>query len=396
MARVKLTKRFAESAGPGEYWDTELRGFVLLVTARCHRSFQVRYRLPHRKGTHTYGSYPALSVEQAREVARCKLFAISQGRDPSAEKLAARRAWTVKQLSEHFIAEHLPQLREASQVSYRHCIKTYILPSLGRQVVSEVSRADILRMFRDAQKKSSKLVDGEVTRSGATTANRVLAVTSCMFSEGVAQGLRIDNPCKLVKRHPENKRERYLDATETARLLAACDASRHLNGANLIRLLTLTGARRGETMKARWDEFDLDTGVWRKPSHHTKQKRNHRLPLSPAAVAVLRDMRAAAVGPWLFPSSDPATPVADLKKSVARIFNDAELGKDVTLHTLRHSFAARVVSAGHGLHAAGTLLGHTQAATTHRYAHLEHDAQRRALSDVDTAIANARARLPCP
>jgi integrase len=393
MAKVKLTKRFVETAGPGEYWDTDLSGFVLLITPRGHRSFQVRYRLPHRKGTHTYGSYPALSVEQAREVARGKLFGISQGSDPSAEKLAARRAWTVKQLSEHFIVEHLPQLRAASQVTYKHYLKAYILPAVGRQLVAEVTRADILRMFRDTQKMARKVVDGKVTRPGTTTANRVLAVASSLFSEAIAQGLRTDNPCKLVKRHPENKRERYLDATETARLLAVCDKSPHLNGANFIRLLTLTGARRGETMQAKWDEFDLDAGIWLKPSHHTKQKRSHRLPLSPAAVAALRDIRAASASPWLFPSEDPDKPVTDLKKSVAVIFKEAGLGKDVTLHTLRHSFAARVVSAGHGLHAAGTLLGHTQAATTHRYAHLEQDAQLRALRDVDSAIASAQARL---
>ncbi len=83
----------------------------------------------------------------------------------------------------------------------------------------------------------------------------------------------------------------------------------------------------------------------------------------------------------------------DPKRGVALIFKAAGLGKDVTLHTLRHSFAARVVSSGHGLHAAGKLLGHTQAQTTHRYSHLEHDSQRRALCDVDAAIEAAQKRL---
>lgn len=388
MAKVKLTKRFTEKAGPGEYWDTDLSGFVLLVTPRGHRSFQVRYRLPHRKGTHTFGSYPALSVEQAREIARVKLFAVAQGHDPSAEKLAARKAWTVKQLSEHFIAEHLPQLREASRVSYRHYLKSYVLPAIGRLTVAEVSRTDVLRMFRDAQKKAARTKDGKVIRTGSTTANRVFATASSMFSEAIAQGLRTDNPCKLIKRNPENKRERYLDASETIRLLVACDHSPYLNAANLIRLLVLTGARRGETLVARWEEFDLDAAVWVKPSHHTKQKKSHVLPLSPAAVAALKSMKETANEecPWLFPGTSLGRSMLDPKRGVALIFKAAGLGDGVTLHTLRHSFAARVVSAGHGLHAAGKLLGHTQAATTHRYAHLEHDTQRRALADADRAI----------
>lgn len=393
MAKVKLTKRFTETAAAGEYWDTDLSGFVLLVTKRAHKSFQVRYRLPYRKGTHTFGSFPAMSVDQARDVARAKLFAISQGCDPSAEKQAARRAWTVKQLAEHFMAEHLPQLREASRVSYRHYLQRYVLPAIGQRVVAEVTRSDVLSMFRDAQRRAAKKLDGKVVRLGTTTANRVLAVTSSMFSEAIAQGLRTDNPCKLVKRHPENKRERYLDTVETARLLAVCDSSAHTNGANFVRILVLTGARRGEALVARWEEFDLEAGVWLKPSHHTKQKRNHLLPLSQAAVAALKDMKAAATGPWLFPGNLKSQPAADLKKSVAHIFKAAGFGSDVTLHTLRHSFAARIVSAGHGLHAAGKLLGHTQAATTHRYAHLEHDAQRRALEDADSAVFKARSNL---
>lgn len=392
MALVKLTKRFVESAATGEYWDTELRGFVFLVTPRGHRGFQVRYRLPHRKGTHTFGNYPSMTVEQARAVARAKLFAISQGSDPSAERHAARKAWTVQKLAEHYISVHLPQLRESSRVGYLGHLQAYILPSIGRRTVAEVTRTDVLQLFREVQRRARKMEGERVIRTGMTAANRVLATTSSMFSEAIAQGLRADNPCAQVKRNPENKRERFLGANETARLLAVCDHSPHLNAANLIRLLVLTGARRGETLRARWEEFDLDAALWIKPSHHTKQKRSHVLPLSPTAVAALKTMKEQTddACPWLFPNGAKNQYVQDPKWGVALIFKAAGLDPGVTLHTLRHSFAARVVSAGHGLHAAGKLLGHTQAATTHRYAHLEQGTQRRALLDADASISTAR------
>lgn len=396
MALAKLTKRFVESAPPGEYRDTELQGFVLLVTPRRHRSFQVRYRLPHRKGTHTYGSYPAMSVEQARTVARAKLFAVSQGIDPGEEKQSARKAWTVKQLADHYVAEHLPRLRKASRTGYLHHLEAYIVPALGRQTVADVSRADVLRLFRDVERRARKVEGARVIRTGMTAANRVLATASSMFSEAIAQGTRMDNPCLSIKRNPEKKRERYLDADETARLLMTCDQSVHINAANLIRLLIFTGARRGETLRARWQEFDLGAALWAKPSHHTKQNRSHLLPLSEAAVTVLKQMKTTADErcPWLFPGRDHVRPLQDPKYGVSQILRAAEFGKDVTLHTLRHSFAARVVSAGHGLHVAGALLGHTQASTTHRYAHLEHGAQLKALRDVEAAICSARRRLP--
>src|SRR5947207_2899855 len=73
--------------------------------------------------------------------------------------------------------------------------------------------------------------------------------------------------------------------------------------ANIIRLLLLTGARRGEVMNARWDQFDLDNAIWTKPAHTTKQRRPHRAPLSRAAVELLRRIRATAPAkcPWVFP-----------------------------------------------------------------------------------------------
>lgn len=100
--------------------------------------------------------------------------------------------------------------------------------------------------------------------------------------------------------------------------------------------------------------------------------------------------------PWLFPGTTLSQPLQDPKRGVTLIFKAAGLDKGVTLHTLRHSFAARVVSAGHGLHATGKLLGHTQAATTHRYAHLEHETQRRALADLDKRLLAAMSALASP
>ena len=97
---------------------------------------------------------------------------------------------------------------------------------------------------------------------------------------------------------------------------------------------------------------------------------------------------------WLYPGAQHGRRLASPKRPVRTILGRAGLSGDMYLHTFRHRFAARVVSAGHGLHAAAKLSGHTQAATTtHRYAHLERDAQRRAPVDVDTDFARARDAL---
>jgi integrase len=397
MAKAKITARVIEAAGPGEFWDTDVTGFKLIVTRAGAKSFAIEGRLHGRKVKHTFGRVGTMTLEQARRRAKDLLFEIVQGRDPAATALAARREWTLKELVGEYKTGYLPNLRPATQQHYTDHFDRFILPELGKRKVSDIAAADALRLFRSVEARCRRVVDEKVVRSGKTTANRVIATLSSLLSESVRLGLRTDNPCRAVRRNQESKRERYLSEHETARLLAACDASPHVVAANLIRLLVFTGARKGETLAARWSEFDLTKGIWTKPSHHTKQNRTHAVPLSQAALALLRDMRLeaeqAGEKDWLFPGAQTGRRLVSPKRAVRRILEQAGLSGDVCLHTLRHSFAARVVSAGHGLHAAGRLLGHTQAATTHRYAHLECDAQRRALHDVDLAIASAAAKL---
>jgi integrase len=175
-------------------------------------------------------------------------------------------------------------------------------------------------------------------------------------------------------------------------LLAECDRSPFANAANLIRLLIHTGARKGETLQAKWEEFDLDRATWTKPSHHTKQNKTHAVPLSAAAVELLRMMQEANTekSPWPFPGAKPDCHLVDPKRAIATIFAAAGIGDGATLHTLRHSFGSLMVSTGQSLHVTGRLMGHTQAATTHRYAHVGHDPQREALAAAGASLQRAR------
>ena len=144
-----------------------------------------------------------------------------------------------------------------------------------------------------------------------------------MFSMAIRWGLRADNPCRGIERNQEHKRQRYLTGPELARVTTALANMRDRGAADAIRLMLLTGARRGETLAARWRDIDLEAGVWVKPGSTTKQKTTHRVPLSEAAVRLLTEMRrqAGAEAELLFPAPVKAGPSHRDPGGVARASN---------------------------------------------------------------------------
>jgi integrase len=206
-----------------------------------------------------------------------------------------------------------------------------------------------------------------------------------MFGMATRWGWRADNPGRGIERNTEHRRSRYLTGDELARLASALANLRDVAAANAVRLLLLTGARRGELLAARWGDFDLVAGVWTKPGSTTKQKSLHRVPLSDVAVRLLIEMRRqAGDADWLFPSGRGGhrTNVDDAWNALRKA---ADI-PDVRLHDLRHSFASISVSAGASLPLIGSLLGHSTPTTTARYAHLFDDPARRAANRVAEAI----------
>ena len=221
-----------------------------------------------------------------------------------------------------------------------------------------------------------------------TVANRTLAVLSKMFSLAVRWGWRIDNPCKGVERNQERKRTRYLTGPELTRLSAALAELRDQQAANAVRLLLLTGARRGELLAAKWDDIDLEAGVWVKPGATTKQDTEHRVPLSKAACRLLAEMReqAGEHADWIFPASRGGGHRPHINGAWIELRKAAKLG-GARLHDVRHTFASTLASAGLSLPVIGALLGHSTPVTTARYSHLFDDPLRVAVERVSAIIA---------
>ena len=196
------------------------------------------------------------------------------------------------------------------------------------------------------------------------------------------------NPCKGIERNHEEGRERFFSQPE---LVAITDALAKYAGvaADCVRLIMLTGCRPAEAMTAEWEEFDKEPGYWIKPSAHTKQRKVHRLPLSPPAIELIDRLRKKRKGTWVFPGDIAGEPLKALWHVWHFVRKETGLGQDARIYDLRHTFASVGAGGGLGLPIIGRLLGHTQSRTTQRYAHLADDPLREAAEKITTVITGA-------
>jgi len=212
-----------------------------------------------------------------------------------------------------------------------------------------------------------------------------------MFSLAIRWGMRADNPAKGIERNPETGRKRYLKGDELARLVTALAAHPDRQAADIVRMLLLTGARRGEVFAMRWADIDLTEGTWTKPGSTTKQKTEHIAPLSAPArqlLAEISDKQRKPLGTFVFPGDSATGHAVELKRAWRTICKAADI-TGLRVHDLRHSFASQLVSGGASLPLIGALLGHSNPTTTARYAHLFQDPQRAAVEKVGAVITAA-------
>lgn len=382
--------------GSSLVWDSELTGFAVRVFApssahpKGARTFLLSYWRNGSERRFRIGSWPDWSIMAARAEAKELRQRIDRGEDPASDRQARRAAPTMAALAERYRTEHLPRKSEQS----RHddgVMVGHILRHIGAdRRVADVHHGDIVALHR------------AITESGhPVLANRTVACASRMFSLALkpmagedkpwrdqAQG----NPVKGIERNPEAAKERFLSPAEQAAVADALDAYGRTPAADCIRLVMLTGCRPGEAMLATWAQFDAQPGFWIKPAATTKQRRDHRLPLGAPALQLIADIRAQRghIEPsdYVFPGQRAGQPLQQLRHCWDAICAHAHL-TDVRIYDLRHTFAAMGAGGGLGLPIIGRLLGHTQARTTQRYAHLADDPLREAADKIATAITKA-------
>ena len=362
-------------------YDTEFAGFGLRVTAAGARSFILNYRTRGGKERrYTIGDATNWQCTAARKVAKEIRRKIPDGYDPLSVIEAERGAKTVAGMCARFVEDHLPELRAKTRGDYRSMIERDILPAIGRLKLVDVKPDDIDGLHRKISRGHGE------HKARPYRANRVAALLSKMFNLAVHRWQWLSaNPVRGLRRNQEDKRQRYLINGELQRLTEALATYEDTQAANIIRMLLLTGARRNEVLAIRWADLNLTDGNWTKPASTTKQKKTHTTPLSAPTRQLLAKLSKSADTEYVFPGRLGGHR-AEIRKAWDDLCRAANI-EGLRVHDLRHSYASQLASSGFGLEVIGKLLGHSQPATTARYAHLFDEVTRKATERVGAVIA---------
>ena len=384
MIAEKLSKTVVERIKAADQdvvvWDNTLPGFGVRVKPSGVRSYIIQYRNRNTSTSRrlTIGQHgPLLTLDQAKKQARAMLADAMRGEDPVEIRKTARRAPSIADLAVDYLERHaVPKKRPKSVRDDRAMLHNIILPKLGAKKVDAIGRRDVEAIQVGMKDRPYQ-------------ANRVLSLLSKMFNLAIEWKWRPDNPAKGIERYQEQKRERWLSDEELRHLCAVLDEHPNTRAANAVRLQLLTGARLGEVLTSRKEDFDLHRGIWTKPSHQTKQKRTEHLPLSAQALILVTLIieTSDAGSPFLFPGNKPGQPLHEIKKFWSVVLREAGI-VNYRRHDNRHTYASHLVSSGLSLEIVGRLLGHTTATTTKRYAHLADDPLRAATDQFGSKIAS--------
>jgi integrase len=385
-------------------WDSghrgAVRGFGVVAFRNGGKCYVAQFRRNGRSRRSRIGEHGRLTPEEARKRAKIILGLVEGGVDPIAQRKAAREVRTFKAVAEDFLKQHVRIKRKRRTADeYQRILNVHVIPAVGSKRIVDLRRGDVAKLH-------SKLADSPFQ------ANRAVALVSAVWNWAARRDevAFADNPARAVERFAEKGRERFLTTQELARLgdvlreaqtiglLYFVDEGRP--GAKhapkpdhrrvtldpfavaAIRLLILTGARLREILHAQWSELDLERGVLFLTDSKTGRK---PLYLSAPAQDVLASIPRIELNPYIIAGALRGAPRADLNRPWKAVRSTAGLD-GVRLHDLRHSFASFGAGASLGLPIIGKLLGHSQAATTHRYAHLDADPLRRAVETIGRAI----------
>jgi integrase len=357
-------------------WDTALPGFGLKSTPTGSKIYVLQYRSQGRVRRYTIGPHGQWTPDTARKQAAILFGQLAKGTDPADEK-GKHEGLTLAQCAERYLADYARLRKKPRSIKEdERNLRRLVLPTLGTKRLDAITRQDLARLHHGL-------------RETPTAANRVRSLLHTMFTLDERWGLRPDgsNPCRYIQKYAERKRQRFLSEKEFFKLGKALHQVGKANTFSPfviagIRLLIFTGARLNEILTLRWNDVDMDRQQLNLPDSKTGAKTLH---LNAPALTILHDLPRIEGNEYVLPGLRHKTHLQNIHRPWFIIRDKAGLS-GVRLHDLRHSYASVGADGGLGLPIIGGLLGHTQAGTTQRYAHLSNDPLKKANDSIGDRI----------
>lgn len=362
-----------------EYCDLDLPGLYVEVRSKSQGqgTFYLRYKDALRKTCHQkVGRTSDIGLAEARKRARELKAEIQLGADPRGDLKARKAVPTFTDFFDDAYTQYAKP-RKRSFVRDEQLFRLRIKPAFGHKRLNDVSRREV-QVFHAAL-----LEEG----LAPATADHHVKLIRQMLNRAVEWEVIPSNPVARIKLfNADNRVEVKLDEADLGRLLHVLQTDKNRTVCDVALLLLATGARLNEVLSATWGQVDLQNRVWKIPASVSKSKRIRSVPLTDAALDVLRTLPRN--DSYLFVSTKTKSKIGHVHKVWERLRCAAGL-PDLRIHDLRHSFASLLVNNGHSLYAVQQLLGHSSHSVTERYAHMSSQSLMDAANSASIAIKAA-------
>lgn len=375
--KIQFNKRNIESLALPErgkrnvYYDESQLNLMLRVSSNGQKSFYVRRKINGISQRFFIGTFPHVSVEQARKEAAAVMGEIASGRTPRGELRKEKNDPTIGSLFERYMNDYA-SVRCVRAKEMRQDFRRYLQDWADRRF-GEFTRNDVqLRVNKVRQDH------------GPGAANHMIILMRAAINWNLRnETIRGENPWAMIRQYKIQQRERFLKPDELARIMAVLKNTDDHTIRDYVLMSLYTGARRANVLSMRWDQIDFQFETWRIPL--TKNQESHLVPLTSAALQLLRNRKAESSSDWVFPGKDPKKHVVEPKKGWYRILEEAQI-EDLRLHDLRRTLASYMAMQNQSLQIIAKVLGHKSIAATQIYSRLTSDSVRHAMEQAQVQM----------
>ena len=378
FTKAVIVDAVAPERGRRYLYDAEEAGLVLQITAAGRKTFQLYKKHQGRPVRVTFGTWPEITVEQARKKARKAKTDLDAGTNPNDDLRQKRQEMTFADLFGQYMVRHA-KVRKLTWQEDQNQFDRY-LGAFAKKKLSAITRKDVAALH------------ARIGKTAPTAANRVLSLLSSVFGRAIEFDLWAGaNPCTGVRKFPEQSRDRFLSGDELRRFFEALEQEPNDTARDFFSVALLTGARRSNVLEMMWADIDLDAATWR--IGRTKNGTPQTVALVEPVVELLRERRRQATSVFVFPGTGKTGHYMEPKRAWKTLLKRAGI-EGARVHDLRRTLGSWQAMTGASLPVIGKSLNHKNQSTTAIYARLDLDPVRSAMEKAAAAMLATRDQAP--